>query len=681
MIKTTLKEKDSIMNIILKKMSAFLIAAGTLSSMAASIDEGVSAAAMSSVTYTCNSTYIPGKTSFPVAISKSDGAYYLADTARNICFVKNATEGNRFNLRMIPQMDAVVGFSSSPDDQTKQMLATLYHVEGVYDWYAVLGYSNFGASGNATLYVSLLDAPGTAFSDVSNLHKDGNVFNNDASNLVPFSMVAFGQKGQASYQKLMSGDRDIVGHEMTHIVVKKKLGWYTDMGVETQALMEAYCDILGELSDDNSDWKIGNDSYTGSYCVRDLANPAATRTPNENGALMASNFYTNYALFKSDLEHTKINSGIQKELQRTSAALGSTVISHTAYLMNKYGISRSDLAQIWYRSLTYYGSSGSARTASFGECRDAVTIAANNYFRSKGYSAKKRMSMLEIINDAFDSANIYTVNNKITYPLTYTDMRQYAAANSTNMSNFVRAESQKYPNGKYWNGDDINTYASAPLDTSSYTQNNGITVCPTFYQGYNTDFDYANEEAYFECAGFAKKLQMDYFGTTKFLQLTNGYGYTPRIGDHLRVARSVGPSSTGHSIFITSVSGSRITYADCNAGGDNKIAWNKTGIITRNSDGTTSITLGSTSYKYVWVERPIMLGDVNGDSCVNQNDVAFLKQIVSRGKNYSPYRNVQLTYRNFAADLNKDGKLDNTDVNLLTTALQSTSGIQYELIK
>ena len=76
-----------------------------------------------------------------------------------------------------------------------------------------------------------------------------------------------------------------------------------------------------------------------------------------------------------------------------------------------------------------------------------------------------------------------------------------------------------------------------------------------------------------------------------------------------------------------------------------------------------------------------MLGDVNGDSCVNQNDVAFLKQIVSRGKNYSPYRNVQLTYRNFAADLNKDGKLDNTDVNLLTTALQSTSGIQYELIK
>lgn len=672
------------MNIASKKILAFLIAAGTLSSLIAPISENANAAGMSPETYKCTSSYIPGKTSFNVAVSKSNGTYYLLDSVHNIRVVSPLSQGNsRADSITVPDKNRIASFTGTPNDITQQKLATLYNVEGVYDWFSSLGYSDFGAEGDSTLYVTMIGTTGAAFSDLGNIHIDGNVNNNSKDNLIPFAMLYFGEKpgsDGSKYHKMMSTDRDVVGHEMTHIVLKKQLDWYTDMeSDETLALMEAYCDVFGELADDDNDWKIAYDSYTGSYCIRDLANPTATKTPQTNGALYKSNFYTNYELFKSDLESGDIVSGPWAPYRSTSA-LGSTVISHTAYLMYKYGISKNDLSHIWFDSLGYYTKS-TARKATFEDCRRAVTNAAINYFKSVKYSNKKTMEKLEIINNAFDSSNIFIKNN-FSYPLTYTDTRQNIVAVSTNMSNFVRAESQKYPTGKYWNGNDINTYSSTALPTSNYKQCNGITVCPTFYKGFNKSFKYAVEEPYYQCAGFAKKLQMDYYGTTKFLQLSSAKDYSPRIGDHLRVYLPGTPSDlTGHSIFITRVSGTSITYAECNANGDSKIAWNKTGTITKKTDGTLSIKLGSTNYSFAWVERPIMLGDVTGDSYVNQSDVNLIKTLVTYGKNYTSVYNGDKTYRNFVADLNKDGKITSADTNLLTNAIKSSAGMNYEFVK
>ena len=341
-----------------------------------------------------------------------------------------------------------------------------------------------------------------------------------------------------------------------------------------------------------------------------------------------------------------LNAGLDRDTSRADAARGSTVISHAAYIMNqsRYGISRSDLAKIWYKSISYYGSKTAARVATFADCRKAVTQAANDYYMSLNYSLKARADKLEIMNNAFDSANIPG----------YSSVRQNIAANSTNMSNFVRATSQKYPSGKVWSGSDSNIYY------------------PTFSEGYKK-FDYINGGTYDISARFAQQLQTEYYGIKHFLHLTNSANYLPRIGDHLRI-------SSNRSIFITGVSGSTITYVDCNANGDSKVAWSKTGTFTKNSNGTFRIKLGSTYYSFVWVERPVKLGDLNGDSNVNQTDINLLKQVVSYGTSYNP-NGCNIIYRNFAADLNKDGNINSTDTNLLTNATMSSAGINYEFIR
>ncbi|MDO5559219.1 MAG: M4 family metallopeptidase [Oscillospiraceae bacterium] len=657
------------MNTFLKKISALIIVAGTVTSVIAPMGTSVNASGMSPIDYACPAEYGPWNSAFSVAISKSNNINYLFDTVHNIRFVSNKQEtlGNGSGSMIVPSTNDITSFTGTPNNTTKQKLATLYNVEAVYNWFSSkLGYDDFGPTGSSTLNVTLLDTPGEAYSDVNVLHLNGNHFDNTPGNEVPFSMVAFGKTG--SKHKLMACDRDTVAHEMSHILLINKLNLRTSSNNETAALIDAYCDIFGELADNNTDWKIGADNYSSSgYCERDLANPSATKTLNESGVELASNFYTNYELFKYDIDNYRVNVNVPSNMRRTPAALGSTVISHTLYLMNKYNISRDDLAEIWYNSLSYYTNPA---TATFKDCRRAVTLAADAYYSD--FSNDLRMQRLEVINNAFDSANIFLEDETITYPKTYTTMSQKSAISAATMTSFVTREKKKYPNGKYWVGSDINTYSSTAAPAANIKLESGVTPFSTFYQGFGLGFASANNgEAYYACAGFARKLQMDYFGTTKYLQLNTASSYSPRIGDHLRVIPSrTGPNTTAHSIFITSVNGNTIQYADCNASGNNNIAWDKTGTISK-SNGVLNITLGSSSYNFVWVERPIMMGDINGDSNVNQSDVTALNQIIANP--YAPTYNCNTAYRNFVADMNKNGSISSSDLTVLQNAIAGTA--------
>ena len=261
------------------------------------------------------------------------------------------------------------------------------------------------------------------------------------------------------------------------------------------------------------------------------------------------------------------------------------------------------------------------------------------------------------------------------------------------MNTFKRSEMYKFPNDTYWltrNDSAMESDSYIPSLSmlggknlyfdGKYAYSNYVTLNSTFYEGYDSSFRYEKEEPYYACAGFAKKLQYDYFGTTKYLQLSNPNKYVPRIGDHLRV--SVGGSDP-HSIFITSVDGNKFTYADCNGDGKNNniIKWDQTGSINEGvSGGILSVRLDNQKipYQFEWVERPIMVGDVNGDSFVDSGDISFLDDMIR----YSFTDNdIAGHYRFLSADIDQNGVLDNNDIYILSNDIYDNNGISFGYLK
>ncbi len=683
----------------LKRMVSMIAATAML---APTMTLGVSAATYATFYdyYVSNpsQSIIPGKSWFTVSLSEEGSNYVLYDQTRNIKFVKSTLDGdynfltnkkltqNSPNRPAIPKVNEMVSFSKSTNLATKtasyeqQALATLYQVQSVYDRYARLGYSDFGAGSSNTLYVALNSAAGQANSNVGKYHINGNLNDNKAGNLADYAWLCFSEKAQNNaVHNYMAADEDIVGHELTHIMLLKRFGWTTTTNnLETQAIMEAYCDILGELLDSNTDWRIGSESYvikpsSGVYSLRDLRAPANTKAPESyyQGTLQFKNhtFYTNYKDYSQAI----------KQQPGLNYIYGSTVLSHAAYKMYNNGIYKDLLTQIWFQSLNYLSYFCKPQFASFADVREAVTVAANSVLYNRGYSASEHKKYIGIINQAFDEADIPAMR--------YTTTRQNQAANTSNMADFIRAESRKYPTGKYWSNGDIESYSS----TIGSTSINKIIVNATFDKGYNKSFNYEIEEPYYECAGFAKKLQMDYFGTTKFLHIDeneNSVTYEPRIGDHLRITSEMNSryeENGAHSIFVSGVKQNTngtitLTYADCNSDGNNIIGWNKQ-ISYDLSTGRVGSGRFGYGYQVMWVERPIMLGDVNGDSFVNTQDLNLMQTLINRGSTYSTNSTTDLAYRNFAADVNKDGKITSSDKTLLNTQLNNTSGISLVFVK
>ena len=170
-------------------------------------------------------------------------------------------------------------------------------------------------------------------------------------------------------------------------------------------------------------------------------------------------------------------------------------------------------------------------------------------------------------------------------------------------------------------------------------------------------FDYRREAPYGQCAGFARQMQIEYFDTTKFVQTPIYGSYTPHIGDHLRADyRDI----LQHSILITGVTDNgngdyTITYADADAEGHCEININCTATISngRLYDGLI--------WSCLWVERPIMIGDINGDSLINYDDYIEISNIIS-GKSVS-------SLCRLVSDIDFNGRVDSNDRALLMDAI------------
>ncbi len=138
-----------------------------------------------------------------------------------------------------------------------------------------------------------------------------------------------------------------------------------------------------------------------------------------------------------------------------------------------------------------------------------------------------------------------------------------AAGDSQISPAFLNYLQARFPNGKYWNHD-----PAQPNDPNGWTDkpctHHGTGVCDPAKGtcGCNT-FDNC-----IQCMGFAAKLAYDCTGT-----LLHTWKKVYSL-DELKAGDVVRINNDGHSVFVTSVKGDEVVYADCNIASDCQIRWN-----------------------------------------------------------------------------------------------------------
>ncbi|MFL0268932.1 cell wall-binding repeat-containing protein [Candidatus Clostridium radicumherbarum] len=177
-----------------------------------------------------------------------------------------------------------------------------------------------------------------------------------------------GDKTEYTY---LSGDLDIVGHEMTHGVISSTADlWYHN---QSGALNESIADVFGVLietynkynvanggswSFNPADWVVGDDVYTPNIpgdSVRSLANPTLDGQPDN-----MSHYITSADTTDEDNGGVHINSGIPNKAAYNIASL----------------IGMDKTAKIYYRALTNYMST----YTDFEGAKDCLVLAAADLY-------------------------------------------------------------------------------------------------------------------------------------------------------------------------------------------------------------------------------------------------------------------------------------------------------------
>lgn len=246
----------------------------------------------------------------------------------------------------------------------------------------------------------------------------------------------------------------------------------------------------------------------------------------------------------------------------------------------------------------------------------------------------------------------------------------------------VNAEMNKFPNYSYWNHKGKSSYTEA---TYTYTPCDHIhekaknqTYCNTTYvSGYKSG----------QCYGFAYLIAKDIWGTTEFYNNSIDQNYEPKVGDNVRLEFTVqtkqGTAKQPHSIFITGISGDKITFAECNGElEDCRIRWNRTTYYDRiiaedvwvpNASGTmvnkalfkgdqssvTTVTKSFLRNHGISYDRPVIAGDLNKNGQLDSGDAMIFSDTVMKDGRTSNSDHTPLSYY----DVNGDGHVDTSDYN------------------
>lgn len=169
----------------------------------------------------------------------------------------------------------------------------------------------------------------------------------------------------------------------------------------------------------------------------------------------------------------------------------------------------------------------------------------------------------------------YTVGANSTCVIRYNDVdvNKPSKSNYSTKAAYVAAcatwLNAKFPSGKYWNHPvgticDDDNITSVSCNTRTHGSDNTIYSTSCFDRGVKPGDSICTRFAHYssaQCMGFALKVGYDIFGsspmnTTYWTNLGATSSLQP--GDYVRV--------TGHSMFVLSVSGSKITTVECNRG-------------------------------------------------------------------------------------------------------------------
>ncbi|MBQ6042403.1 MAG: hypothetical protein IJL32_16710 [Oscillospiraceae bacterium] len=232
---------------------------------------------------------------------------------------------------------------------------------------------------------------------------------------------------------------------------------------------------------------------------------------------------------------------------------------------------------------------------------------------------------------------------------TLTPFTQYAAlGQSYRMIDFVRHECMKFPTNKYWNTGNVDTCSSSPRDVT--TQMTGGTVVG---RGHTILPANQTPSTLTGSAAFARKLAYDYFETNYYVRIGSNKNFKLHSGDQVTVRGWNGNSNALHTVFVLDANATGdYSFADCTDAVDTcRINWNNKcfthngSFIVRKSNGAT------TAYSIDHVDRPLMAGDVNGDTVVDGSDASAFSQL-----RYGQYdlNNKNYNFIRAAADLNRD---------------------------
>lgn len=239
--------------------------------------------------------------------------------------------------------------SNESDDWSSKPEAAkaMAYAQRLYDYYAEkLDWHGFD-NANSPFYI------------VVNDHMDGIKNSHSMYDIITFST----SRGVANV---------MVGHEYAHSTVGGVIGEDSQLHSEGEwgALNEAYADILGILATDTLSWRIEDaDRY--------LDNPTSK---GQQCAFYKGKNWVDTANTSGDNDHGGVHTNC-------------TVIGHAAYLMNDKGITRDDLAKIWFTSLNHL-----TPKATFVSCRAAVIAAAEEL----GYGD----DVINIIKESFNEVGL-----------------------------------------------------------------------------------------------------------------------------------------------------------------------------------------------------------------------------------------------------------------------------------
>lgn len=288
------------------------------------------------------------KRTFP-AVCKIDN-YYLMDNQRGIS--AHRANGLIESKWLILSWDNPVAISAYAN------------LIDVYDWWL----SNFS--------LKSFDGKGKPlkvyFNVIGKDSNDNDLYDN-AAWLYDLDVIRFYQKKKYPYTTAAA--IDVAAHEYAHAVMDYAAGRTEASGI-IGAISEAYADIFANFID--PDWTIA-ELLSPNQIRRRIDNPLLCNNPTRvNGQ-----FYV--ALGDTRFTHTN-----------------STVVSHAMYLMNRYGISMSRLAKLWFQSMK----EKYTNNAEWIDVRRNVLLAA----RKLNYNS----SDVTIIKRAFDDVGILDGNDYVT---------------------------------------------------------------------------------------------------------------------------------------------------------------------------------------------------------------------------------------------------------------------------